>query len=119
MISHIGVYVENLKSSSEFYIPLLAAIGWEVIIKNDFCVALGKRNIPFFEIYIGKPASSSIHIAFECTSQEEVSTFYNTAIRLKARDNGKPGYRDYFPDYYSCFVIDQNGHNLEGLYFGK
>ncbi|MCL9684308.1 hypothetical protein [Legionella maioricensis] len=119
MISHIGIYVENLKNSSEFYIPLLEAINWEVIIKNDFCVAMGKGNIPFFEIYTGKPASSPIHIAFECASKEEVKTFYNTALQLNASDNGKPGYRDYFPDYYSSFVIDQNGHNLEGLYFGK
>jgi 23S rRNA-intervening sequence protein len=119
MIAHIGIYVESLKDSSEFYTSLLEAIGWSVLFKNDCCVAFGKGDIPFFEIYTGKAASSPIHIAFECTSQEEVKTFYNTAIQLNARDNGEPGYRDYFPHYYASYVIDLNGHNLEGLHFGR
>ncbi|KTD21817.1 VOC family protein [Legionella londiniensis] len=119
MIAHVGIYVENLKDSSAFYTILLETIGWSVIFKNDFCVAFGKENTPFFEIYTGKAASSPFHIAFDCASQEEVNTFYNTAISLNARDNGEPGFRDYFPNYYACYVIDPNGHNLEGLYFGK
>lgn len=34
------------------------------------------------------------------------------------KDNGAPGYRtDYGPGYYAAFVIDQNGHNIEAMYW--
>ncbi|MFN8771234.1 MAG: hypothetical protein ACK5Z5_03780 [Neisseriaceae bacterium] len=48
MISHIGIYVENLKDSSKFYSSLLETIGYQVIFENDFCVAFGKENTPYF-----------------------------------------------------------------------
>jgi predicted lactoylglutathione lyase len=119
MIAHIGLYVKNLKDSATFYIPALKTIGYEVIFQNDFCIALGKNKTPFFEIYTDKPFSSPIHIAFECKSKEDVNIFYNAAIDLGATDNGKPGYRDYFPNYYACYVIDPNGHNLEALFWNR
>lgn len=116
MISHVGLYVKNIKDSGRFYMPALKAIGYEIIFQNDLCIAFGQEKTPFFEIYADKPPSSPIHIAFECKSKEEVSLFYNTAIDLGATDNGKPGYRDYCPNYYASFVIDPNGHNLEALF---
>lgn len=119
MIAHIGLYVKNLKDSGAFYIPALKTIGYELIIQNDLCIALGKGGIPFFEIYTGKPFISPVHIAFECKSKEEVELFYNTLIQLGAIDNGAPGYRNYFPGYYASFVIDPNGHNLEALFWDK
>ena len=82
-------------------------------------IAFGKEGVPFFEIYADKPPSSPIHIAFECKSKEEVTLFHNAAIDLGATDNGKPGYRDYFPNYYACYVIDPDGHNLEALFWNK
>jgi hypothetical protein len=121
MLAHIGLYVENVKKSGEFYIPLLNTIGYELVIQNDFCIALGKEGVPFFEIYGGKSPSSPIHIAFTCKSQEAVNLFYRTAIDLGAEDNGAPGYRypEYFKNYYAGFVTDLNGHNLEGVFFTK
>lgn len=119
MIAHVGLYVKNVKDSGEFYIPVLKTIGYEIIFQNDLCIAFGKDGTPFFEIYGDKPASSPIHIAFDCKSKEEVSVFHNTAIELGGKDNGKPGYRDYFPNYYACFVTDSNGHNLEALFWKK
>ena len=119
MISHIGVYVKNIKDSEKFYTPLLEVIGWSIIFSNNLCIAYGKNGVPFFEIYADKPASSPVHIAFECNSNAEVEAFYHKAIKLNATDNGKPGYREYFPGYYACFIIDPNNHNLEGLYFEK
>jgi catechol 2,3-dioxygenase-like lactoylglutathione lyase family enzyme len=119
MIAHIGLYVKNVKDSGAFYVPALKTLGYEIIFQNDLCIALGKEGVPFFEIYADKPSSSPIHIAFECKSKEEVTLFHNAAIDLGATDNGKPGYRDYFPNYYACYVIDPDGHNLEALFWNK
>lgn len=117
MIQHIGIYVSSIKESAAFYIPALKSIGYDIIIQNDLCVALGKGGVPFFEIYGGKTPTSPIHIAFECASKEEVALFHQTSLLLGATDNGKPDYRHYFPGYYAAFVTDLNGHNLEGLFW--
>lgn len=119
MLAHIGLYVKSVKESREFYVPVLKTIGYDIIFENEFCVALGKGGVPFFEIYGDKPASSPIHIAFDCKSKEEVSLFHRTAIELGGKDNGQPDYRKYFPGYYAAFIIDPNGHNLEGLFWDK
>jgi catechol 2,3-dioxygenase-like lactoylglutathione lyase family enzyme len=29
------------------------------------------------------------------------------------RDNGQPGERAYHPGYYSAYVLDPDGHNIE------
>jgi len=116
MIAHIGLYVKNLKDSGAFYIPVLKAINYEIIFQNDLFIAFGKNGTPYFEIYADKPHSSPIHVAFQCHSKEEVSSFHDAAITSGATDNGKPGYRAYLPNYYACFVIDPNGHNLEALF---
>lgn len=119
MLGHIGLYVENLLINDNFYRPLLQTIGYQVIIEVPQCVAYGKDGVPFFEIYTGKPKSSPIHIAFHVESKELVEQFHASAVRLGATDNGKPGYRRYFSNYYATFIIDPNGHNLEALYWGS
>ena len=49
-------------------------------------------------------------------SRDAVERFYNKALELGAKDNGKPGLRDYEAGYFAAFVIDPNGHNIEAVY---
>lgn len=116
MLGHIGLYIEQLKKSDDFYRPLLKTIDFEIIFSLPECIAYGKNGIPYFEIYTGKPKSSPIHIAFRANSKEQVDKFYATALDLGATDNGKPGIRKW-EDYscYAAFIIDPHGHNLEAL----
>lgn len=117
MLGHIGIYVNNLKESDDFYRPLLKVIGLEVFFDFPECVAYGTHGHPYFEIYTGKPASSPIHIAFRVESQKQVKEFHATALRLGAKDNGEPGVRKWEGlQYYAAFIIDLNGHNLEALF---
>lgn len=118
MIGHLGIYVDDILKSDDFYRPLLEVIGYATIISVPQCRAYGKNGIPFFEIYTGKPKTSPIHVAFMVDSKELVEAFYRTGLSLGAQDNGAPGYRHYFPNYYASFLIDHHGHNLEALYFG-
>jgi catechol 2,3-dioxygenase-like lactoylglutathione lyase family enzyme len=116
MIGHIGFYVENLQQSDLFYRPLLKCIGYEVIFERSQCIAYGINSVPIFEIYTDKPRSSGIHIAFNVPDKETVEYFYNQGLELGAKDNGKPGFRDYCPGYYAAFIIDPHGNNLEALF---
>lgn len=118
MLGHIGFYVGDLQKSDEFYRPLLKAIGYEVIFSLPQCVAYGTKGVPLFEIYTGKAKSTGIHIAFQVRDKETVEAFHAAALALGAEDNGKPGLRDYTPNYYASFIIDLNGHNLEAAFLG-
>ena len=34
-----------------------------------------------------------------------------------AKDNGKPGERDYVKGYYAAYVLDPDGNNVECVYY--
>jgi hypothetical protein len=43
-----------------------------------------------------------------------VDAFHRTATQAGYRDNGAPGERSgYHPGYYSAFVLDPDGNNVE------
>jgi catechol 2,3-dioxygenase-like lactoylglutathione lyase family enzyme len=113
MIGHMGIYVDDLQESDTFYRPLLKAIGYDIIFSKLNCIAYGVNGTPFFEIYIGKPKSTGLHIAFHVDDKQMVEMFHAVGLRIGGVDNGKPGYREYTPGYYAAFIIDPNGHNLE------
>ena len=49
-------------------------------------------------------------------SRAVVDAFHHAAIAAGGRDNGAPGLRShYHPGYYSAFVLDPDGHNIEAV----
>ncbi|KAK9342922.1 hypothetical protein V1522DRAFT_372421 [Lipomyces starkeyi] len=56
-----------------------------------------------------------MHIAFDAISNERVRQFYDIGIREGGSPNGKPGIREEMSrqPYYSAFVIDPAGNNIE------
>lgn len=45
-----------------------------------------------------------------------VDGFHRAALDAGATDHGAPGLRPhYHPDYYSVFVLDPDGHNVEAM----
>jgi catechol 2,3-dioxygenase-like lactoylglutathione lyase family enzyme len=119
MIDHIGIYVPNLLKSHQFYHPLLSAIGLETIFSNENFFAYGRNGNPEFEIYTENTPTTGMHIAFQVNSMDKVHTFYHEALKLEAKDNGAPGFRNYLPGYYACYIHDLNGHNLEAVFIDK
>jgi predicted lactoylglutathione lyase len=59
----------------------------------------------------------ALHLAFEASSSNAVEAFYSAALAAGGRDNGGPGYRDYWPGYYAAFVHDPDGHNIEAVWY--
>ena len=57
------------------------------------------------------------HVAFEARSRKEVEAFHKAALESGEKDNGAPGYRDYWPGYYAAFAYDPDGHNIEAVWY--
>ena len=66
---------------------------------------------------VTRPRSCPLHIAFEAHSAEQVRAFHKAALAAGGKDNGKPGYRDYWPGYYAAFVLDPDGNNVEAVWY--
>jgi catechol 2,3-dioxygenase-like lactoylglutathione lyase family enzyme len=60
--------------------------------------------------------SSGFHLAFVASDRLSVDAFYAAAIKVGAKDDGKPGLRpQYHPNYYAAFVIDPDGYRIEAV----
>ena len=63
-------------------------------------------------------SASHVHLAFQARDQETVRRFHEAGLAAGGRDNGKPGERQYHPGYFSAFLLDPDGNNVEAVYHG-
>jgi len=116
MIDHIGIAISNYELSKEFYLKALAPLDIELVVEIQGWAGFGRNDKAEFWFGPDDKIQSPMHIAFVADRREQVIQFYEAAIAAGAADNGKPGVRDmYHPDYYSAFVIDPDGHNIEAV----
>jgi predicted lactoylglutathione lyase len=121
MFDHVQIKVNDLNKSCGFYGPVLKTLGYEIVLEIEG-VVVGYGNNPhdMFEIMQTSeesPLSQSTHIAFIAKNENAVKNFYETALKHGGKTNGEPKLRpEYEEGYYSAFVIDPNGHNLEAVY---
>ena len=94
MLDHLTLHVKDIDRSITFYKQALAPLGY--IVKAE-----------------ASPVTPVTHIAFLADSQQAVQAFHAAALAAGGRDNGAPGPRPYHPGYYSAFVLDPDGNNIE------
>ncbi len=118
MIDHVGIDIKNYEQSKVFYVEVLKTLGYDLLM--DFGKAGGFGANGKTEFWITEATNiGKSHIAFCSDSKEKVDTFYNKAIEMGAKDNGKPGLREmYHPNYYGAFVLDLDGNNIEAVFHG-
>ena len=116
MIAHTTLPVRDYARSKAFYARLLGTLGyWN---NMEFGEAAGFNDGKNTDFWIkSSPSIVPLHLAFEAKNAEEVHAFHAAALAAGARDNGKPGYRDYWPGYYAAFVHDPDGHNIEAVWY--
>jgi catechol 2,3-dioxygenase-like lactoylglutathione lyase family enzyme len=116
MIAHTTLAVSDYQASKAFYRKALAPLGYEN--NMEFGDAAGFNDGKNTDFWIAKmdPVVPT-HLAFEAKSKLEVEAFYKTALAAGGKDNGGPGYRDYWPGYYAAFVYDPDGHNIEAVWY--
>jgi catechol 2,3-dioxygenase-like lactoylglutathione lyase family enzyme len=116
MIAHTGLAVANYRTSKTFYEKALAPLGYRNNMEYGESGGFNDGKNTDFWIGAGRQVVSS-HVAFEARNKGEVDAFYAAALAAGGKDNGKPGYRDYWPGYYAAFVLDPDGHNIEAVWY--
>jgi catechol 2,3-dioxygenase-like lactoylglutathione lyase family enzyme len=72
------------------------------------------------ELYVTaeKTPTTGLHIAFQAIDRETVERFHRAGLAAGAGDKGAPGERPYHPGYYSAYLLDPDGNNVEAVYHG-
>lgn len=118
MYDHIGFKVKDLDAAVRFYSAALAPLGHVVATKENTYAGIGPKGEPALWLYAAKDAKGpGVHIALRAESQAAVEQFHKKGLEAGGRDNGKPGLRaDYSPNYYSAFLLDPDGNNVEAVF---
>lgn len=130
MIDHMTLHVRDIERSMAFYAYALAPLGYVAKAHHGPTLGFGVDDgTPHSDFYIAPlcdtPASASpqvtqlpyitTHIAFLAFDCADVRAFYQAALHAGGRDNGAPGPRNYHIGYYSAFVLDPDGNNVEAV----
>jgi catechol 2,3-dioxygenase-like lactoylglutathione lyase family enzyme len=112
-IDHLWVRVRNVAASKRFYETIAphARIrpSTDTPERMQF---LGESGS--FSVLAGDHVTQDLHIAFPAADDQAVDDFHRAAIEAGYRDNGTPGERTvYHPGYYSAYVLDPDGNNIE------
>lgn len=115
IIDHLSIGVKDFEKSKRFYLEILNCLGYKKLMQFSNHAAFGQNRSPSFWISGDTPPTPNLHFSFVATSHKAVDDFFNKAIELGAIENGKPGLRDYAPNYYAAYVIDYDGHKIEAV----
>ncbi|MEH6559237.1 MAG: VOC family protein [Oceanicoccus sp.] len=120
IMNHVSVGTDDLKLAGDFYDNIMSTLGAKRLFEEDFAIAYGKQwpefwvQLPFNQ---KKPTpGNGVHIAFMAPDREAVDAFYVAAIDGGGTCGGKPGEREYAPEYYAAFVFDMVGNKLEAVH---
>ncbi len=116
MIAHTTLPISHYRKSKTFYMKALQPLGYRN--NMEFGESAGFNDGKNTDFWISHQSRIvRLHLAFEAKSSEEVQAFYEAALAAGGKDNGAPGYRDYWPGYYAAFVHDPDGHNIEAVWY--
>jgi catechol 2,3-dioxygenase-like lactoylglutathione lyase family enzyme len=111
-IDHLWIRVADVAAAKRFYEVVAPHAGLR--LRHDspdraqFAGATGS-----FSLVAGTP-TEHVHMAFPVNDDAVVDGFHRAAMDAGYRDNGGPGERlEYHAGYYSAFVLDPDGNNVE------
>ena len=104
MIAHAHLHVSSYEASRDFYIKVLATLGY--VQRYEVGQAAGFFDGKNTDLWVLKEDVVPTHLAFEAKTKEEVKAFHKAAIEAGAKDNGGPGYREkYWAGYYALLFL--------------
>ena len=117
MFDHIGLRVANLGDSIAFYRQTLEPLGLSLATRGDDYAGFGPPGTPGLWLHAMPGVEGrGVHLAFSAESADAVKAFHAAGLAAGGRDNGAPGLRpDYGSNYYSAFLIDGDGNNIEAV----
>jgi catechol 2,3-dioxygenase-like lactoylglutathione lyase family enzyme len=112
-VDHLWVRVADVATSKRFYETIAphARLGLDrdTPERAQFSGESGS-----FSVLTGGHVTESLHMAFPASENQAVDDFHQAATEAGYRDNGTPGERPvYHAGYYSAFVLDPDGNNIE------
>jgi catechol 2,3-dioxygenase-like lactoylglutathione lyase family enzyme len=113
LLDHVHLRVQDVEASKRFYARAVQPLGLRTTAEGDGWFAIDE----LFVSSDGTP-TAGLHIAFQARDRETVDRFHAAALEAGGRDNGPPGHRTYHEGYYSAYVLDPDGTNLEAVYHG-
>ena len=125
MIDHLFITVSNLAKSERFYRKALAPIGYTAAPRFTLPskakgVGFGPEGDRDFYTIQGPKVVAKNHVAFRVSRRKQVDAFYRAALAAGGTDNGGPGFTpEHGPNYYSAYVLDPDGHNIEVVCWAK
>jgi catechol 2,3-dioxygenase-like lactoylglutathione lyase family enzyme len=117
LIDHVHLRAKDLAATVRFYEAVLAALGQPPGRKGESYFQADELYISPFDPAEGIPPTR-VHLAFQARDEAMVAAVYRAALDAGGSDNGGPGPRHYHPGYYSAFVLDPDGNNIEAVFHG-
>ena len=116
MIDHVTLNVRDVEALKPFYAEALRPLGYQLTMDFVEGAGYGADNKPdFFLAQRGEP-SSPVHVAFRSPDRKTVDEFHAAAIAAGGTDNGPPGIRRVYHEYYyGAYVLDLEGNNIEAV----
>ena len=118
MLDHLSIQCADVMASAAFYDRVLAAVGVQRIL--DFGDVIGYGTPPRPDFWLGPRTTGEgfreAHIAFSASTRESVHEFHRLATEAGADVLYPPQmWPQYHPDYFSAFVRDPDGNNVEAV----
>jgi catechol 2,3-dioxygenase-like lactoylglutathione lyase family enzyme len=111
-IDHLWIRVADVAASKRFYETVAPHAGFRLRHDRPERAQFAGEN-GTFSVVSGTP-TEHVHLAFPVVENDTVDRFHRAAIDTGYRDNGSPGERPvYHEGYYSAFVLDPDGNNVE------
>lgn len=113
LFDHVHLRVADLEKSKRFYTAVLGSLGL-------YLIGEGEGFFYADELFVSDdgPPTRKVHLAFQADGPGSVQGFYAAGLEAGGCDNGAPGERDYHPGYYSAYLFDPDGNNIEAVYHG-
>ena len=116
MIDHVTLNVRDVEASKAFYTEALRPLGYELTMEYVEGAGYSAEGKPdFFLAQRGEP-SAPVHVAFRSPDRKRVDEFHAAALAAGGTDNGPPGVRRVYHEYYyGAYVLDEEGNNIEAV----
>ena len=125
MLDHIGLQVANVEASLALYLRTFASIGMHEVMRfpggDGLVVGLsGPAGIPNFWLSPATgPETRELHLAFRADDRRAVDAVHDAAVAAGAEVLHAPReWPEYHPGYYSVFLRDLDGHNVQAVHHG-
>lgn len=115
LIDHVHLRARDFEKTRAFYGAILSVLDIPITASGDSWFQVDEL---FVDAADAATQPTHVDLAFQAADAGIVDAFHRAALEAGGVDNGGPGERAYHPGYYSAFVLDPDGNNIEAVYHG-